>query len=246
MTMPEIGSGLPEVVLRVALVYLFLVVVLRLSGKREVGQMSILELIVVLLISDAVQNSMVGENTTRLGRSGRRPDPPRARLRAQPPDAAARARTAQGDRGRATAARPRRPAPAARRCARRSSTSRTSETAVRAHGLARIDEVRAGHPRDRRLDQRDPEGRGRQGHGRRGRLADEGSGRLGWRPVQDVGLEERQDPLVARRAGSRGAPSRGPRRRTSGPRGACPRSRAPRPSARSSAGRRACPCGRGG
>ena len=44
MTIPEIGSGLPEVVLRVAVVYLFLVV--------------------VLLISDALQNSMVGENTT--------------------------------------------------------------------------------------------------------------------------------------------------------------------------------------
>jgi uncharacterized membrane protein YcaP (DUF421 family) len=64
MTIPEVGSGLPEVILRVAVVYLFLVVVLRLSGKREVGQMSILELIVVLLISDAVQNSMVGDNTT--------------------------------------------------------------------------------------------------------------------------------------------------------------------------------------
>ena len=58
------GSGLPEIVVRVAIVYLFLVVVLRISGKREVGQMSILELIVVLLISDAVQNSMVGDNTT--------------------------------------------------------------------------------------------------------------------------------------------------------------------------------------
>jgi uncharacterized membrane protein YcaP (DUF421 family) len=64
MSIPELGSGLPEVVLRVAIVYLFLVVVLRLSGKREVGQMSILELVVVLLISDAVQNSMVGDNTT--------------------------------------------------------------------------------------------------------------------------------------------------------------------------------------
>jgi uncharacterized membrane protein YcaP (DUF421 family) len=64
VTLPELGSGLPDVVLRVGLIYLFLVVVLRLSGKREVGQMSILELIVVLLISDAVQNSMVGNNTT--------------------------------------------------------------------------------------------------------------------------------------------------------------------------------------
>lgn len=67
MTLPDIGSGLPEIVLRAAVVYLFLVVVLRLSGKREVGQMSILELIVILIISDAVQNSMVGDNVTLWG-----------------------------------------------------------------------------------------------------------------------------------------------------------------------------------
>jgi uncharacterized membrane protein YcaP (DUF421 family) len=67
MTLPDLGSSLPEIVLRTAIVYLFLVVVLRVSGKREVGQMSILELIVILIISDAVQNSMVGENTTIWG-----------------------------------------------------------------------------------------------------------------------------------------------------------------------------------
>ncbi len=44
MTLPELGSSLPEIVLRTAIVYLFLVLVLRLTGKREVGQMSILEL----------------------------------------------------------------------------------------------------------------------------------------------------------------------------------------------------------
>ena len=66
-SLPEIGSSLPEVVLRTAIVYLFVVVVLRLSGKREVGQMSVLELVVILVISDAVQNSMVGENTTLWG-----------------------------------------------------------------------------------------------------------------------------------------------------------------------------------
>ena len=65
--LPDIGSSLPEIVLRTAVVYLFLVVVLRISGKREVGQMSILELIVILIISDAVQNSMVGENATLWG-----------------------------------------------------------------------------------------------------------------------------------------------------------------------------------
>ena len=67
MTLPELGSSLPEIVLRTAIVYFFLVLILRVTGKREVGQMSILELIVILVISDAVQNSMVGDNTTLWG-----------------------------------------------------------------------------------------------------------------------------------------------------------------------------------
>ena len=67
MTLPELGSTLPEIILRTLIVYFFLVLILRVTGKREVGQMSILELIVILVISDAVQNSMVGENTTLWG-----------------------------------------------------------------------------------------------------------------------------------------------------------------------------------
>ena len=66
-SLPELGSSLPEVALRTAIVYLFLILAIRLSGKREVGQMSVLELIVVLIISDAVQNSMVGDNTSLWG-----------------------------------------------------------------------------------------------------------------------------------------------------------------------------------
>jgi uncharacterized membrane protein YcaP (DUF421 family) len=66
-SLPEIGSSLPEVVVRTAIVYLFVVTALRLSGKREVGQMSVLELVVILVISDAVQNSMVGDNTSVWG-----------------------------------------------------------------------------------------------------------------------------------------------------------------------------------
>ena len=66
-SLPEIGSSLPEVVIRTAIVYLFLLAVFRITGKREVGQMSVLELVVVLVVSDAVQNSMVGENITIWG-----------------------------------------------------------------------------------------------------------------------------------------------------------------------------------
>jgi uncharacterized membrane protein YcaP (DUF421 family) len=67
LAIPDIGSSLPEIVLRTAVVYLFLVAVMRISGKREIGNLSILELVVILIISDAVQNSMVGENTTLWG-----------------------------------------------------------------------------------------------------------------------------------------------------------------------------------
>jgi uncharacterized membrane protein YcaP (DUF421 family) len=67
VTLPDLGSSLPEIIVRTAIVYFFLVLILRVTGKREVGQMSILELIVILVISDAVQNSMVGENTSLWG-----------------------------------------------------------------------------------------------------------------------------------------------------------------------------------
>jgi uncharacterized membrane protein YcaP (DUF421 family) len=67
VTLPELGSSLPEIILRTAIVYFFLVLILRATGKREVGQMSILELIVILVVSDAVQNSMVGDNVSLWG-----------------------------------------------------------------------------------------------------------------------------------------------------------------------------------
>jgi uncharacterized membrane protein YcaP (DUF421 family) len=45
----------------------FIVLALKVGGQRDVGQMSKLDLIVLLVIADAVQNAMVGENTTLLG-----------------------------------------------------------------------------------------------------------------------------------------------------------------------------------
>lgn len=65
--LPELGSSLIEVAVRTAIVYTFLVIGLRLGGKREIGQLGVLDLIVLLVIADAVQNAMVGENTTLWG-----------------------------------------------------------------------------------------------------------------------------------------------------------------------------------
>ena len=49
-----------ELVIRGAVVYLFILVLLRLAGKRQMGQMSPTDFVAMLLISNAVQNSMNG------------------------------------------------------------------------------------------------------------------------------------------------------------------------------------------
>jgi uncharacterized membrane protein YcaP (DUF421 family) len=66
VTIPDLGSDLPSVVLRTAIVYVVLVLGFRLLGKREAGQLSTLDLVVLLVVANAVQNAMVGENTSLL------------------------------------------------------------------------------------------------------------------------------------------------------------------------------------
>jgi uncharacterized membrane protein YcaP (DUF421 family) len=67
VTIPDFGSDLVGVVMRTAIVYVCLVLGFRFLGKREAGQLSTLDLVVLLVISNAVQNAMVGENTSLLG-----------------------------------------------------------------------------------------------------------------------------------------------------------------------------------
>ncbi len=45
-------------------VYLFIVLAIRLFGKRELAQLSVTDLVFILLISNAVQNAMVGPNVS--------------------------------------------------------------------------------------------------------------------------------------------------------------------------------------
>ena len=56
-----------SIVLRTLIVYAALLVGLRLAGKRELGQMTPFDLVVILLIANAVQNAMVGPDTSVLG-----------------------------------------------------------------------------------------------------------------------------------------------------------------------------------
>lgn len=55
------------IVLRSLAVYLFIVVAIRVFGKRELAQLSVIDLVFILLISNSVQNAMVGPNTSLLG-----------------------------------------------------------------------------------------------------------------------------------------------------------------------------------
>ncbi len=56
-----------EVVFRSAAVYLFMIIALRLFGKKELSQLNTADVILILLISNAVQNAMVGNNTSLAG-----------------------------------------------------------------------------------------------------------------------------------------------------------------------------------
>jgi uncharacterized membrane protein YcaP (DUF421 family) len=59
--------GIGLVVLRTTVVYLAILLGLRLAGKREVGQMTPFDLVLLLLLSNAVQNAMVGPDTSLVG-----------------------------------------------------------------------------------------------------------------------------------------------------------------------------------
>ncbi len=56
-----------DIVVRTAVIYLMLLVGLRLTGKRQVGQFTPFDLLLLLLLANAVQNAMVGPDTTVYG-----------------------------------------------------------------------------------------------------------------------------------------------------------------------------------
>lgn len=56
-----------ELIVRSLIVYAFLIVLLRLSGKRQVGQLAPFDLVLLLVLSNAVQNSMNGGDNSLVG-----------------------------------------------------------------------------------------------------------------------------------------------------------------------------------
>src|SRR6476469_2735912 len=63
----DLGAPLGEKILRPALVYVFLVLLLRVFGKRELAQLNPFDLVVLLSLSNTVQNAIIGDDNSVSG-----------------------------------------------------------------------------------------------------------------------------------------------------------------------------------
>jgi len=63
----DLHLGIDEKILRSLLVFIFLAVALRLGGKRELAQINVLDLAVLLLASNALQNALIGNDDSVTG-----------------------------------------------------------------------------------------------------------------------------------------------------------------------------------
>lgn len=65
--MPFFQNGYLIIALSTTAVYLFIVIAMRLFGKSEISQLSVTDLVFIMLLSNAVQNAMVGPDSTLAG-----------------------------------------------------------------------------------------------------------------------------------------------------------------------------------
>lgn len=62
-----VGVPIAEKIIRPILVYAFLIIGLRIAGKRELAQLNAFDLVVLLTISNTVQNAIIGDDNSFLG-----------------------------------------------------------------------------------------------------------------------------------------------------------------------------------
>src|SRR2546423_5979035 len=62
-----LGAPVLEKILRPVIVYAFLIIGLRLAGKRELAQLNPFDLVVLLTLSNTVQNAIIGEDNSVTG-----------------------------------------------------------------------------------------------------------------------------------------------------------------------------------
>ena len=63
----ELFEGYLKIALSSVAIYLFIIIAIRMFGKKELAQLSIIDLVFILLISNAVQNAMVGSDSSLAG-----------------------------------------------------------------------------------------------------------------------------------------------------------------------------------
>jgi uncharacterized membrane protein YcaP (DUF421 family) len=56
-----------DIVARTSIIYIFLFLGFRLMGKRQMGQMNVFDMVVILIIANAVQNAMIGADNSLVG-----------------------------------------------------------------------------------------------------------------------------------------------------------------------------------
>ena len=56
-----------DIIIRSVAVYFFMTITLRIFGKKELSQLNTADIILILLISNSVQNAMVGPDTSLIG-----------------------------------------------------------------------------------------------------------------------------------------------------------------------------------
>jgi uncharacterized membrane protein YcaP (DUF421 family) len=67
ISLPFIHNPYVEIIVRALAVYFFMIIAIRIFGKKELAQLSVIDLVFILLISNAVQNAMVGPDTSLQG-----------------------------------------------------------------------------------------------------------------------------------------------------------------------------------
>jgi len=62
-----LGTEWWEIVIRATVVYVAVVLALRLTGRRSLGQRNAIDLVLILIVANAVQNAMIGSDTSLVG-----------------------------------------------------------------------------------------------------------------------------------------------------------------------------------
>ena len=68
--MLDMSIGIAEHIARATIVFVFLFIALRFVGKKHVGELAPFDLVALLILSETVQNAMVGDDKSVTGEAG--------------------------------------------------------------------------------------------------------------------------------------------------------------------------------